>query len=68
MVETVLYILSVILGLAGGMAERYYSEEAVKERSEHERDKELADQDSVGIGIRLHNLRRRMFKRQDSSK
>ena len=68
MVEAVLYILSVILGLVGGVAERYYSEEAVQERSNYERDKELADQDSIAIGKRLRDLRNRMFKRQDSSK
>jgi hypothetical protein len=60
MVESVLYILSVIFGLVGGMAERYYSEE-------YEKDKELADQDSVAIGVRMRDLRKRMRQRQDSS-
>lgn len=68
MAETVLYIISVILGLVGGVAERYYSEEAVKKRSDYERDKVLADQDSVAIGQRMRDLRRRMRQRQDSSK
>ena len=66
--EVILHIILAILGLVGGIAERHYSPEAVKKRSNYERDKELADQDSVAIGQRLRDLRNRMLKRQDSSK
>ena len=63
MPDTILTILSAILGLLGGIVERRYSKEAVKERDDYERDKELASQDSPAIGRRLSDLHDKLRKK-----
>ena len=53
MLTTVLTIISVLIGMVGGVLERRYSQDAVKKREDNKRDKELAKQDSIAISKRL---------------
>lgn len=67
MLTTILTIVSVLIGLIGGIAEKHYEPEAIKKRDDYERDKELNDQDSAGISVRLSNAfdRLRLFNRKN---
>lgn len=56
----IVHIILALLGLLGGVAERHYSKEAIKKRDNHERDKELAEQDSPAISKRLSDLHKRL--------
>ena len=58
--EVLLHIILAILGLLGGMVERHYSDDAVKERDNDERDRELAEQNSTAISKRLSDGIRRV--------
>ena len=60
MIETVLTILAGFIGIAGIIIKSRYSKEATKKRSDYERDKELANQDSFAISKRLSDLRKRL--------
>ena len=68
MLTTVLTIISVLIGIVGGVLERRYSEEGQRKRREYERDKELAEQNSIAISkrlsdyfdrLRLHNSKKK---------
>ena len=56
MLTTVLSIISVLIGIIGGILERRYTPDAIKKRSNRERDKEIADKDHVGKSKRLSDL------------
>ena len=63
MIELITVILSIIVGFV-----QWYNEpEKVKKRNDHERDKELSNQDSIAISQRLSDGldRMRIFNRKN---
>jgi len=56
MIETILTILAGLVGIAGIIIKSRYSKEATKKRSDHERDKEIAEKDHVAKSKRLSDL------------
>lgn len=56
MLTTVLSIISVIIGIIGGVLERRYTPDAVKKRNSSERDKEIAEKDHIAKSKRLSDL------------
>ena len=55
MTTTVLTIIASLIGIIGGILERRYDVDAVNERTSYERDKEIAEGDSVKLSYRLSN-------------
>ena len=56
MLTTVLSIISVLIGIIGGVLERRYTPDAIKERKDTARDKEIADKDHIAKSKRLSDL------------
>ncbi len=56
MLTTVLSIISVLIGIIGGVLERRYTDDAVKKRRAEERNKEIVDKDHIAKSKRLSDL------------
>ena len=56
MTTLVLTIISAILGIAGSVFERRYSEDAIKERDKAKRDKAIVEHDSKALSGYLADL------------
>jgi hypothetical protein len=56
MLTTVLSIISVLIGIIGGVLERRYTPDAIKDREAQERDKEIANKNHIAKSKRLSDL------------
>lgn len=68
MVSLLIAIAPLLLTILGSIAKASFSEEGKRKREEYERDKELAEQDSIAISkrlsdgfdrLRLHNRKKK---------
>ena len=56
MLTTILSIIAALVGVVGGVLERRYSDDAIKERNSSKRDKEIAGKDHIAKSKRLSDL------------
>ena len=56
MTTAIITIIASLIGIIGGILERKYKPDAIKERNDHERDKEIAEKDHPAKSKRLSDL------------
>lgn len=71
MIEAILSLLAVMFGIIGVLFKKRYSSQGIKERDDHERDKEIAEKDHISKSKRLSDLvdavKLRNAKKKDNS-